>query len=241
MLTIVLPKEHGAWAMLILPFMVSLAVHEQNVLQLPLFLGMFFLYLSLYPLMMILRNKQNAQEYSKWLVGYGTVAIVFLGIPLMYYPQLLYLGVLLIPLLTLNMYFTRLRRERELINNFSAVAGLGLGAVACGYLAAGQWTITSLWIWLLCVVFFMGSVFFVKSMLREKNNPVFQPISWGYHVGVLLIAFLFTNGWLLVLAYVPSLFRAVWGSGRALAPLQIGQLEIVNSLWFFIFVTAYFK
>lgn len=227
--------------MLIVPFMVSLAVHEQNLLQLLFFLGMFFFYLSFFPLLMILRNRQSADVYLNWLLAYGALAALFLAIPLLHYPQLLILGIVILPLLAINMYFAHVHRERELFNSFTAIAGMSLGAVACGFLATGNWTITSLWIWLLCVVFFMGSVFFVKSMIREKKNPLYRKLSWGYHGAVLLLTFTVTGSWLLTLAYVPGLVRALLYSGRNLLPLQIGLIEIANSLWFLALVIIYFK
>lgn len=236
----VFPKEHGAWAMLIVPFLASLAVYEQNILQLPLFLGMFFLYLSFYPLLMILRNRQNAIVYRNWLLAYGALAILFLAFPLWRYPQLLLLGILILPLLAINMYFAHVKREREIVNSFCSIAAMSLGAVACGYLAVGHWTITSLWIWLLCVVFFMGSVFFVKSMIREKKNPLFRKLSWGYHVAILVLTISVTGSWVLMLAYSPSLMRALVYSGRNLLPHQIGLVELANSLWFLVLMIAYF-
>lgn len=239
-MTLVLPKEHGAWAMLIVPFLVSFVVHEQNGTQLLLFLGMFFLYLSLYPLFMMLRNAQNKITYGKWFVGYGALAGLFLSVPLLQHPGLLYLGSAVLPFLAVNVYFIRSRQERTLLNDFSAIAGMALGAVACGYLATGQWTVTSWWIWFFCVVFFMGSVFFVKSLLREKHNPRFSQLSWGYHGAVVIISLCLGN-WLLMLAYLPSLGRALFCSGRDLVPLQIGKLEIVNSLWFIALLVLYLR
>lgn len=238
---LLLPKEHGAWAMLIVPFAVSAAVHERSWLHLPLFLGWFFLYLSSQPLLMIMRNNNNYAVCKKWLLIYGGFAIAFLIWPIFYYPNLLRLGAIIVPLLVVNIYFARKKRERDLLNDLSAIAQLSLGAVASGYVAGGVWTERSLLVWLFSVLFFMGSVFYVKTMIREKNNRVFQVISRVYHTALVGLVFIITGSWIPAFAYVPSMIRAFLLSGRAMTPLQIGKLEIANSLFFTILFIWYLK
>lgn len=240
-MNLVLPKEHGAWAMLIVPFAVGAAVYELNWLQFPLFLGWFFLYLSSYPLLMISRNQRNAVQYSKWLVIYGAIAVAFLIAPLIYYPGLLWLGAVLLPVLSVNVYFARTNGERNLFNDFTAIAGLSLGAVASGYVGSGSWHTQLILAWLYCVLFFMDSVFFVKTMIRERGNPCFHHLSWGYHAAVVMLVFFLSESWALTLAYLPSLVRSIGCTGSAMTPLQIGKLEIANSMFFMILLIKYFN
>lgn len=238
---VLLPKEHGAWAMLIVPFFISVMVHKQNWLHIPLFFGWLFFYLSSYPLLMVIRSKTNIGYYKKWIFIYVGVAAVFLSIPLVFYPGLLLMGVIMLPLLLVNIYFTSVKKDRHLLNDFSAITGLSLGAVAVGYISAGVWTGKSLVIWLFAVLFFMGSVFYVKSMIREKNNPVFNLVSWSYHVSLIILSFVISCSWMLTFAYMPSLVRVVLSRGRTLTPLQIGKMEILNSLFFSFFLIIYLK
>ncbi|WP_333871287.1 YwiC-like family protein [Desulforamulus putei] len=240
-MTVILPKEHGVWAMLVVPFVLGAASQGLNWLQVPLLLGWLLLYLTSYPLMMICRNYRNAAKYRKWLIIYGLMAAAFLIVPITRYPALLWLGAALFIILLVNLYYARMNRERELLNNFTAVAGLSLGAVAGGYVGAGSWSNDLLWVWLFCVVFFMGSVFFVKSMIRERTNPHFRRLSWGYHGAVVFFTFIITGSWMLTLAYLPSLVRAIYCTGREMTPLQIGKLEIANSLFFVILAIGYFN
>lgn len=235
-----IPKEHGAWAMLMVPLMLGAVLNGITWLHLPLFIAVLFFYLSSFSLLMIVRNKTLSGFYQKWLLIYLLLALGMAAIPLYYYPQLVLLAVFLLPCLGLNLYFARIRRERSLMNDFIAIAGLSVGAVASGYLGYGSWTGELLLVWLLCVLFFMGSVFFVKSMLREKNNRGFRYLSWVYHLVVVTVVYL-NLGILASSAFLPSLLRALTLVGRTLTPVQIGLVEIVNSLFFTIMVVALLK
>ena len=69
-------------------------------------------------------------------------------------------------------------------------------------------------------------------MIREKKNIQFKWISWIYHL--LLVAVWFGVGyWIVAIAYIPSLIRAIIFYGRPLSPKQIGIYEIINSAIFF--------
>ncbi|MEG6521844.1 YwiC-like family protein [Desulfotomaculum sp. 1211_IL3151] len=239
-MSIVLPKEHGAWAMLIVPFVVGVVPYGPTWLHLPLFLGWFFLYLSSCPLRMLFRNPQQTNKPVKWLAIYSIIGTTFLMIPLYYHWQLLSLGLLMVPLLGANLYFARVKREREFVNNLSGIAALSLGSVASIYVAVGAWTEEAFWVWLFCVLFFGGSVFFVKTKIRERNNTVFLYYSWLYH-GLLVLLPIFLSEFLLALAYLPSFARSTALTKREMSPLQIGQVEILNSLFFTVAIINYLK
>ncbi|WP_459911018.1 YwiC-like family protein [Desulfotomaculum defluvii] len=239
-MTIVLPKEHGAWAMLVVPFVVGVVTNGPTWLHLPLFIGGFFFYLSSYPLLMIIRNSNKTNIFGKWLAIYAITGAVFLLIPLYFHWELLALGLLLIPLSVLNLYFTKAKREREFVNNLSAIASLALGAVASMYVSVGAWTWEAFWAWIYCVLFFAGSVFFVKSKIREKSNRSFLYCSWFYHCLLVFIPMINAQ-WLLSLAFVPSLYRSLAFCKREMTPLQIGKVEILNSIFFTIGIISYLR
>lgn len=238
---ILVPKEHGAWAMLLIPFAIGTAIQEQTWLQVPLFFGWFFLYLASNPLMMMARNPGHAAQYRKFVIIYGFVAAAFLILPITRYPALLWLGVVLLIILPINLYYARMNRERELFNDFTAVAGLCLGAVISGYAGAGGWSEDLFPAWLFCVLFFMGSVFFVKTMIRERGNRSFRKLSWGYHVAVIFLILFVTESWVLTVAYLPSLARAILYTPKVINPMKIGILETANSLLFFTLVILFFR
>lgn len=68
-------------------------------------------------------------------------------------------------------------------------------------------------------------------MIREKKNSVYKWASWGFHL--LLIIGLFLMGYpLLVIAYIPSLIRAIYFYGKSISVMKLGVLEIANSVFF---------
>ncbi|RYD03029.1 hypothetical protein N752_21705 [Desulforamulus aquiferis] len=68
---IILPKEHGVWAMLAVPFIVGLGLSQQSWLHLPLFLGLLFLFLCAYCLLNIIGARNGVDDYKKWSIIYG--------------------------------------------------------------------------------------------------------------------------------------------------------------------------
>ncbi|WP_371932622.1 YwiC-like family protein [Bacillus carboniphilus] len=72
-----IPKQHGAWAMLIVPFVLGMALSSFTWVHVPLFLGWLFLYLASYPLLMLTKGKKK-EFYRKWAITYGALALLFL-------------------------------------------------------------------------------------------------------------------------------------------------------------------
>ncbi|RYD03030.1 hypothetical protein N752_21710 [Desulforamulus aquiferis] len=144
------------------------------------------------------------------------------------------------PLLLVNIYFIQVKKERGMLSNFSTISILSLGVVASGYLSLGGFG-NKLWLaWLFCVIFFMGSVFFVKTMLRERRNISYKYLSWSYHLMILIILSIISGSGLLLVAYLPSMVRAFICYGRSLTQLAIGKIEIINSTIFTICLIIYF-
>ncbi|WP_102347364.1 YwiC-like family protein [Bacillus sp. Marseille-P3661] len=227
---LLLPKQHGAWAMLILPFVLGMVIGGPSWLHISLFIGWLMLYLATYPFIMLFKGKQK-KLHLKWTGIYGGIAIASLIIPVIYVPQLIYFGLAMAPFFLINIYYAKRNQERALLNDFSAIAAFGIGGVASYYVGQGIISEHAILIWVCSLLFFMGSAFFVKTLIREKKNPAFRWISWGFHLSVIIIVSVFGYP-LLALAYIPSMIRAIWCVGKALTPKEIGILEIVNSAFF---------
>ncbi|TLS37829.1 YwiC-like family protein [Pseudalkalibacillus caeni] len=234
---LLLPKQHGAWVMLGLPYLIGMIAGGPKWIHIPLFLGWLFLYLASYPIMMYLKKKRSREQYLKWIGIYMSLAILFVSLPLFLYVKLLLLSLFLLPLLIVNMFYARQNNERAFLNDISAIAGLCLGGPASYFVGTQQWDEKAVLIWISSVLFFMGSVFFVKTMIREKKNPKFKLYSWGYHsalpVGIAGAGFL-----PLSLAYLPSMARAIIFYGKPLKPKHIAVVEFTNSAYFLIFMTV---
>lgn len=61
---VMIPNQHGAWAMLLIPFLLGTVKGGPVFWHIPLFLGWLFLYLTVYPVSLALKKK-TAQTLSK--------------------------------------------------------------------------------------------------------------------------------------------------------------------------------
>ena len=225
-----LPKQHGAWAMLIIPFWLGVASSGFLWEHIPFFFGWLLLYLATYPLLLIFKRKK-IPFYSKWAVIYFVPAVSLLLIVLNSRPSMIYFGIIMIPFFFVNAYFSGKNQDRALLNDFSAIITFSIAGLASSYLPEGRINSDAILIFSASILFFIGSTFFVKSMIREKKNQTFKWVSWSYHMAVPL-AWVMLGEWIVAIAFLPSLIRAVIFYGKPLSPKQIGIYEIVNSVLF---------
>lgn len=227
-----LPKQHGAWAMTIIPFWLGVISGGFIWQDIPFFAGWLLLYLATYPLLLLFKRKR-VLFYTKWAAIYMVPAILLLIIPLLKRPSIINFGLLMIPFFIINAIYTSKNQDRALMNDFSAIFAFSIAGLAASYLSRGIVTLESVLVFFTSILFFVGCTFYVKTMIREKKNTQFKWISWLYHF--LLLAVWFVLGyWIIALAYLPSLVRAIVFYGKKLTTKQVGIYEIINSFIFFI-------
>jgi len=228
-----IPKQHGAWAMLIIPFWLGIINGGFLWQHILLFIGWLLLYLATYP-MLLLFKKKKIKFNIKWTAIYMVPALLSLLFPIMERPAIILFGLLMTPFFAINAYYTAKNQERAFINDISAIIAFSIPGLASSYLGSGSLTInTFIFPFLTSILFFIGCTFYVKSMIREKKNSHFKWLSWAYHI--LLVAVWFISGfWIVALAYLPSLLRAITFYGKKLSPKQIGIFEILNSAILFL-------
>jgi hypothetical protein len=229
-----LPKQHGAWAMLFIPFWLGVGAHGFLWSHIPFFIGWLLLYLATYPMLLLFKRKK-LPFYLKWTMIYLFPALLFLFIPLWTQPKLIYFGLLMLPFFMTNAYYSSKHQDRAFANDVSAVMAFSLAGIASGFLVTEQVT-NELWlVFINSILFFLGCTFYVKTMIREKKNVPFKWISWGFHV-IVPIVWLVLGESLLAIAFFPSLIRAIGFYGKPISAKQVGIYEIVNSVLFFILV-----
>jgi hypothetical protein len=233
-----LPKQHGAWAMLIIPFWVGVAATSFEWQHIPFFTGWLFLYLSTYPMLLFFKKKR-AHYYIKWSFIYIVPAILLLLIPVWLQPKIIFFGIAMLPFFFINVYYSKINKDRAFANDISAIMAFSLAGVGSGYLVTGALTSTLLTVFSCCVLFFMGSTFYVKSMIREKKNGLFKWISWIFHLFIPIL-WLILGEMIISIAFLPSLTRSIGFYGRTFTPKKIGIYEIINSSVFFILLVIRF-
>jgi hypothetical protein len=246
-----LPREHGAWAMLLTPPLVSLLALGPSWSGVQVMLGWFLAYAARGPLEVLLG--QGASGRAGMARGEAPVArfwlLVFAGAAaLLLLPAVLRRPVLLLPLagalalaLAVAFGFALRAQQRALLSGLLAVTGLMAGAPLYDLAASGQVTPAGWAITYACFAFFGGSVFRVKTMGRERRRSFFHGLSVAVHfafvAGAILAAAL---GWvpaLLPLALLPPLVWAVVCAWRArqegAANLnRVGMSEVYLTLLF---------
>jgi hypothetical protein len=248
-----LPKEHGAWAMLYVPFVLGVAVAGHvNWPILLLLLSTTAIFISRESLLewrrAQARGRDNA-EAGRMLLLYLALAAA-LGAPLILAFKLFWLiplGLVGAALLLINSEQATRLEERSMSSEVMAIGGLTLTAPAAYYTTSGQWNVTAFWLWLLSLLYFASSVFYIKLRIYRLNprKQTEQRQAWRscavYHSFLItaLLALIFAGSLSLFafIAFLPVMARTFWGMFKPRAQVNLtraGILEIAYSLFFLI-------
>ncbi|TMV50333.1 hypothetical protein FE783_12340 [Paenibacillus mesophilus] len=236
--SVVIPHEHGGWAMVSVPFLFGMMAGTPGRMHFLLFLAWFFLYLSSYPLLQSIKRTANKGYWVRWSVLYGLTALVCLIPSLLYKPSLCYFGAPLMVLLLVNIWHAKRKSERAMVNDVCAILIFSIGGAAAYLLGGGEWDKTMAAVVLFSFLHFTGSAFFVKTVFRERTNKRWISYAYVYHGLLLVIPWSFGYP-LLTLPYIFSAARTFAYAGKSLRPWKAGIVEIVGALQFLL-LSAYF-
>lgn len=230
-----LPKEHGAWGMLLLPLGAGLIVGRGGF-QVSLLVTVMVLagYLARVPLESLLR-RSRAAEMRPWLIAEaGMVGLCALLLLASGRVAWLVPGILAGATFAATLWYGVRRRSRELLNEIIAAVALPLTAPLAYAAASGRLDATAWLLWFVFALYHLQALAYVRSWIlgRRANksdsylgarNRTVEAAYFTTGVSFALTLFLsLTQAWppLLPLAFVP-------GWGRALAGLpQVGQVEL---------------
>ncbi len=240
------PNQHGAWAMLIVPFTVGVLDAGPNWRHLPLPFALSAGYLSFYATGLWLRSRCKPRYWPP-VRSYGILAVLLGLVVVVIEPELLRWATVFLPLLAISLYLSWRRADRTLLNDGLTVlasclmpvvvAGVGghAGRPGTPALAALAWLpgADQVHPWILAgllLAYFAGTILYVKSMIRDRGNPRRYTLSVAYHVAVCVPAAI-ASPWLGVL-FVALAARAAVVPRRwpGLTPAMIGVGEIAASL-----------
>lgn len=245
----VIPKEHGAWAVLLVPMFVGAAVAEGWTWNFVLLvLAALFMFLSYVPAQGVLRhyfvNTQTEERFRQnafWSGAYLVAGMSF-AVPLLAQGYLL----LLVPGFTgmaafLAHFFLTRRFPKTIPGDLLAVCGLTLTAPAAYYVGTGVLDGTAALLWLFNVLFFGSSVFYVHMKIRatsSKNAEMGIPdkISIGglniiYHVVVIAVvvamSLLYQSLQFAAIAFLPMALHAMYGTYALSRRVQFKKLGFI--------------
>ncbi|UFJ41757.1 YwiC-like family protein [Brevibacillus humidisoli] len=223
-----LPNQHGAWAMLIIPFLFGMIAAKPVWLHAPLFLVWLLVYLFSYPFLQWIRTGRTAL-YGTPMLLYGSLLIPSGVAVLVIHPALGWMVPLFVPLFLVNCYYARINQERSLINDLAAVVQFSLIIFVVQQAGGGSSGEVAAELFAISLMYFTGTVFYVKTIIREKHNKKYYFYSIGYHLAILVMtAIWFPLG--LLIPFAVLLGRAIWTPRMRVTVKQVGILEILFSV-----------
>lgn len=260
----ILPREHGAWGILLVPFLTAAAIADRFSPAVPVGLATVLLaFLARSPLELLfvphargrppgLRRKSvrwQAAICSLAAAGAASLLVTVWG----------FYWILPLAVVALMVFGLRLRSvwrgtDRSWLSELAATAGLTLSALVGWVASTGRVDQTGILVWLLNWVFFSSGMLYVKSRIRaqmaQHHPEVGDPRGFmvAFHLAVMvfvlaLVSFRWASP-LVVVPFAVAALRANWGfsqAGQGLPLRRLGWSEVALSLLFAGFLTLGFR
>lgn len=225
----VISNQHGALVMAFVPFLYAGFKSGFSLLHIWFALSWLFLYLFSYPYLALFSKKPTARN-KKWAIIYFTLSLCFALPVVIHKPGILQFLLIILPLGLVQTYYAKQKDERHLNNDIAGILTFGVIGVASGYLIDEGYD----WVVLIHpTLFFIATTFYVKSMVRERRNPLFMELSLALHL-LLAVIYWFLGYKGLYFAYLIGFIRAALIPSFGLNVKQIGMLEFITVFIFFI-------
>ncbi|MEU1810669.1 YwiC-like family protein [Micromonospora aurantiaca] len=220
-----IPPQHGAWAMLLVPWLAGVLSVGFRWPHLPLAGAWLAGYLLSYYVLQAVKTRRLSR-FRPQLMLYGPVTAALGLLVVTVRPQLLVYAPAYALLLALNVVYARRRRERALVNDLvSVVQSCLMVFVAATLAGTGISHVTP--VFTVVLLYFTGTVLYVKTMIRERGKSSYYWASVMYHALALgVAAFL---GIPLTAVFVLLLLRAAALPRHRLTPKHVGMIEIAAS------------
>ena len=221
------PNQHGAWGMLASPFLVGTLAAEPRWVHLPLLVLWFVGYFAFFATGLWLKASRRARYFPP-VRAYTLAVLPFAVLVVVLRPDLVRWAPLFAPLLAVGLWLASRRQDRSLPSGLATIiAACLMTAVAHdagdGSDWARAWTLT-----VVLAAYFVGTLLYVKTMIRERDSRAHYWLSVGYHA-VAVVATVWVSWWLAAL-FAVLLARAALLPGRGLTPKKVGIGEIVANL-----------
>ena len=229
-----LPPQHGAWAMLVVPFLIASAASTFGWWSLPLLLAWIDAYLLSFYAFQALKSRRLRRYRSP--IRLYVVVLAAVGVPLVILrPWLLVAATAFLPFAAVNAWYAYRRNDRAVVNGLVSVTqaclmvfvayGLGSDAAAgstIGVLGEPE----PMALFGVCWLYFAGTVFYVKTMIRQAGDRSYYWASVVFH-SIALVAATLIDPWLAV-PFAVFLGRAAVLPGHRLRPGLVGVIELAN-------------
>lgn len=213
-------NQHGALVMAFVPFLYGIFASHWIFPHFWLGLTWLFVYLFSYPFLSLFSKKPTA-KYRNWAVIYAICAIIS-AVPLLLFQfKILQFLLIILPVAAIQIYYTKRKDERNLLNDIAGILIFGVIGMASFYLATEQYNVAIL---LHPTLFFIATTLYVKSVARERKNPTYLKWSIGSHL-ILGLVYALAGNFPIAVAYAIGLFRAVFVPKQKWSIKQVGMAE----------------
>lgn len=221
------PNQHGAWAMLSAPLLVGIIAGGPAWVHLPLTAFWFAGYFAFFATSLWLKARRRPRYWPP-VRAYGIASAVLGLVVAVMEPRLLVWALAFVLPLGVGLAAAAARHERDLLAGLTTVVGSCLMTVVAYDAGAGAVDRRAWELAIVLALYFLGTVFYVKSAIRERDNPHFLALSVGFHLAAAVaVAWL---AWPLGVLFVLLALRAALLPRRGLTPKQLGIGEIFSTL-----------
>lgn len=232
------PNQHGVWAMLIMPFLFGIFAGHLSWMHVLFIVSWFLIFFAADNFLFFMKQRRKQRGYMMTAVSFITVAVIMILPVIIKLPVLILFFLSMIPFGIINVLFAKQRNERHILNDLSAVVIFSTAGMISYYIGVRQLDLKAIVVFTFSMLYFTGTILYVKTMIREKKSSTYKWLSFGYHILLVSIAMLVHP--LLGTAMLPSLLRAVLFYGRNYKPMKIGIVEIANACFITWMVGIYF-
>ncbi|MGY2874634.1 hypothetical protein ACVW00_001824 [Marmoricola sp. URHA0025 HA25] len=229
-----IPNQHGAWAMLASPLLVGVLAGGVAWVQLPLTALWFAGYFAFFATSLWLK----AGRRPKWFPpvrAYGLLCLALAAVVVVMQPGLVRWAPLFVVPLAVGLYSAAHRQDRALVSGLPTTAGSALMTVVA-YDAGPGSDLSRAWqLALVQLLYFAGTVLYVKTVIRERDNQAYLWLSAGYHavaLGIVELVFGIHAGSQLplIVAFGLLLGRAVLVPPYRPTPKRVGIGEVAATV-----------
>lgn len=187
------PNQHGAWAMLATPLLVGVLASHPAWVHLPLTAFWFLGYFAFFAAGLWLKAPPRRRPpLVRPLFTYAAAATVAGLLTLALHPSLIRWAPLFLVPMAVGLWSSWRHDERSLVSGIATTAGSCLMTVV-SYDAGGATDLHRAWVLTaVLAAYFVGTVLYVKTMIRERDEPAYHWLSMGAHgaatVGVFAVS-----------------------------------------------------
>ena len=248
-----IPREHGAWAMWIVPMLSAVLVTHFSLSFLLLFLCFALLYVAHHPIVMLAKRGGNVRTGEKKFVVVVAVPALVIGTALIVIynlPWLALFGMLELALFIFSVKAFVGKEQRTFTNELTIVAALTLSAPASYYTITHVVDGKAVMLYILNFLFFGSSVFYVKMIIEFLRTKGFwrgeaekaRSMTIAYHAAlvavILLMSIMKSVNNLVLLGFLPMLVQVAVGVFSKNTRVNFTQLGIALIVQSVVFLTA---